>query len=123
MPVDNRPDWHEFFYSIAYAAATRSTCNRKQVGAVLVKDNRVLSIGYNGSPPGEAHCIDIGCQLEHGHCTRTVHAEANAIATAARFGVSVDGAQLYCTLEPCPACTNLCLSAGVKTLSWREDYP
>jgi dCMP deaminase len=107
---------------MAKLVAKRATCIRRRVGAVVVRDNRVLATGYNGSPPGMGHCIDpdIGCLMEDGHCVRTVHAEVNAIATAARFGISVDGADVYVTWEPCRSCRNILLSAGIKTVHFSD---
>lgn len=120
-----RPSWDDYFLSLAKAAATRATCLRKQVGAVLVLDRRVVSVGYNGSPPGEAHCTDegVGCLMEHGHCVATVHAEVNAIAQAARHGTRVEGATAYVTIRPCPSCNKLLLAAGVSRVVWADEYP
>ena len=92
----NRPSWDTYFLEIAKLVASRSTCPRASVGAVIVKNNRILSTGYNGAPPGEPHCVDVGCLMVNNHCERTVHAETNAVIQAARFGISVDGATLYC---------------------------
>jgi dCMP deaminase len=92
----NRPDWDTYFMNIAKDVATRSTCPRASVGAVIVKDNRILSTGYNGSPPGESHCIEVGCLMINNHCERTIHAETNAVVQAAKFGVNIDGSTLYC---------------------------
>ena len=96
-----RVDWHTYFMNIARQAATRSTCDRKQVGAVIVRDKTILSTGYNGSIRGMAHCDDVGHLMEGGHCVATVHAEANAIIQAAKNGVRIDGAELYTTASPC----------------------
>jgi dCMP deaminase len=117
-----RPSFHEYYTEMAKLVAKRATCIRRRVGAVVVRDNRVLATGYNGSPPGMGHCIDpdIGCLMEDGHCVRTVHAEVNAIATAARFGISVDGADVYVTWEPCRSCRNILLSAGIKTVHFSD---
>lgn len=124
-----REPWPDYFFGIAKVVATRSTCPRKQVGCVIVRENRILATGYNGSPPGEAHCDDEGCDIEVSprwgieHCVRTVHAEANAIATAARFGTTLDGATAYVTLNPCERCSKLLKSAGVIAVHHLEDYP
>jgi len=118
-----RPSTRDYFLDIAAVTATRATCLRKKVGAVLVRDNRIIATGYNGSPPGEPHCVDEGCDVVSGHCQRTVHAECNALLYAAKDGVSVDGATLYCTITPCGNCKKLLRTAGVKTYIWREDYP
>ena len=99
---------------IAHQAATRSTCPRKHVGAVIVRDRTVLSTGYNGSMRGLPHCEDAGCVMEDGHCVTTVHAEANAILQAAKNGVAVDGAELYTTASPCWNCFKLIANAGIR---------
>lgn len=90
-----RPDYNTYFLNIAREVARRSTCPRASVGAVIVKDNRVLTTGYNGAPIGEAYCEDVGCLVIDNHCQRAIHAETNAIAQAAKYGISVDGATLY----------------------------
>jgi dCMP deaminase len=90
-----RPDWDTYFIRIAKEVSSRATCNRAAVGAVIVKDNRILSTGYNGSPAGEPHCLDVGCDIVDNQCVRTVHAEANAIIEAARLGIAIIGATLY----------------------------
>lgn len=115
-----RLPWGDYFLSLANVVAERSTCNRAHVGCVIVRDNRILSTGYNGSPPGMPHCEDEGCVVVNNHCQRTVHAEANAIATAARFGIGVDGATAYISREVCPNCRKLLLSAGVMSFVWSE---
>lgn len=117
-----RPSWEDYFFDMARVAATRSTCNRRNVGAVIVRDRRIISTGYNGSVPGESHCVDVGCDVENGHCVRTVHAEVNAIAQAARYGVDVDGASLYSTCEPCRRCRQIILSAGIKQIEFLDPY-
>ena len=90
-----RPDWDTYFIQIAKEVAKRSTCPRAAVGAVIAKDNRILTTGYNGAPAGEEHCTDVGCLMENEHCQRAVHAETNAIAQAAKYGISLEGAILY----------------------------
>src|SRR4030043_2026891 len=90
-----RPGWSTYFLNIAKEVASRSTCPRASVGAVIVKDNRILSTGYNGAAPGEEHCTEVGCLLENDHCQRAIHAETNAVCQAAKNGVAVDGATLY----------------------------
>jgi len=107
---------------IAHQAATRATCPRKHVGAVIVRDRTVLSTGYNGSIRGLPHCEDGGCIMEDGHCITTVHAEANAILQAAKNGVSVDGAELYTTASPCWNCFKLIANAGIRTIYFGEFY-
>lgn len=116
-----RQSWHDYFLQIAQVVSTRATCKRKQVGAVLVRNNQILSTGYNGSPSGDPHCTDIECLMEDGHCVRTVHAEANAIAQAAKNGVRIEDATLYCTLQPCARCAKLLRSAGVVSQKWSTD--
>lgn len=107
---------------IAEQAATRSTCSRKHVGAVIVRDRTVLSTGYNGSLRGLPHCEDVGCVMEDGHCITTVHAEANAILQAAKNGVSVDGAEIYTTASPCWNCFKLIVNAGIRRIAYGEFY-
>lgn len=118
----SRPDWEDYFYGIARVIATRSTCPRRQVGAILVKDKRVLTTGYNGSPPNSPHCIDVGCDMVDDHCVRTIHAEVNTIAQAARYGINVEGATLYCTLEPCQNCEKIIWAAGINDIRFDEPY-
>ena len=126
-----RPTWHEYFMNLARQAATRSTCLRRQVGAVLVRDKRVLATGYNGSPRGVAHCLDIGClrdQLgipsgERAELCRAIHAEQNAIIQAAVHGVGIEGATLYTTLHPCILCAKMLINCGVREIHYFEGYP
>ena len=120
--VSDRPSWDEYFMSIAVMVAARSTCPRKSVGAVLVKDNQILATGYNGSIRGMPHCTDVGCMMENGHCVATVHAEANALVQAARYGVSVDGATIYVTASPCWNCFKLLANAGIRRIVYGEFY-
>lgn len=111
----NRMTRDEYHAQLTKLVAKRSTCPRKRVGALLVKNNRVISTGYNGSPSGMPHCDDVGCEIgPHGGCQRTVHAEANAIAFAAKEGISTDGAILYLTMEPCLSCAKLIINAGIR---------
>ena len=117
-----RAGWNEYFMGIAHQAATRSTCPRKHVGAVIVRDRTVLSTGYNGSLRGMPHCEDDGCLMEEGHCVQTVHAEANAILQAAKNGVSVDGGELYTTASPCWNCFKLIANAGIRRIYYGEFY-
>lgn len=117
-----RPSWSEYFHGLARHVATRATCPRKSVGCVIVRDNRVLSQGYNGSLAYQPHCTDVGCQMVDGHCIRTVHAEANAVAQAALHGVSLVDAIAYVTLKPCWTCEKLLRASGVMLISWEEDY-
>ena len=125
-----RPDNDEYFMEMAHLVAKRSTCLRRHVGAVLVKDKRVLSTGYNGSPKGTLHCEVKGCIREqmnvpsgtrHERC-RGVHAEQNAIIQAAYFGVSVDGSTIYTTTYPCSMCAKILINAGIKEVVYSEGY-
>ena len=118
----SRPSWDEYFMSIAEIVATRSTCPRKSVGAIIVKDKNILSTGYNGSIRGLPHCTEVGCMIENGHCVRTIHAEANAIIQAARHGVKIDGATIYITASPCWNCFKLIANAGIKRIVFKEFY-
>ena len=120
--MTNRPDWHNYFMSIASVVATRATCKRKQVGAVIVRDRVLLSTGYNGSVRGLPHCTDVGCVMEDGHCITTVHAEANAIIQAAKNGVGIDGATIYTTASPCWPCLKLILNSGIQCVVYGESY-
>ena len=108
--------------SIAQVVATRSTCPRKYVGAVLVRDRTILSTGYNGSIRGMPHCSDVGHMMEDGHCVATIHAEANAIIQAARNGVMIDGATIYVTASPCWNCFKQLANAGITRIVYGEFY-
>jgi len=127
---NQRPDWDEYFLDIAALVARRSTCLRRNVGAVLVRERRILSTGYNGAPTGLRHCLDIGClrvQLQipsgerHELC-RGLHAEQNAIIQAALHGVSIAGATLYCTNQPCGICAKMIINAGIVHVVVRDGY-
>ena len=107
---------------IASDVATRATCDRKHIGAVIVRDKVILSTGYNGAPRGMAHCDDEGHEIVEGHCVRTVHAEANAVAQAAKNGISIDGATLYTTASTCYDCFKLIINAGIKRVVFGEFY-
>ena len=109
---------------IAFMVATRSTCTRKKVGAVIVnpKFKAIISTGYNGSLPSAPHCEDIGCHIVNNHCTTTIHAETNAINQAAKMGVALQGATVYCTCKPCWNCFKNLLQAGIKAIYFQEDY-
>lgn len=108
--------------AISREVATRSTCDRKHVGAVIVRDKLILTTGYNGSIRGIAHCDDEGHLMEDGHCVRTVHAEANAIVQGARNGVRLDGAEIYVTASPCFGCFKLIANAGIQRIVYGEFY-
>ena len=120
--TDTRVDWHTYFMNIARQAATRSTCDRKHVGAVIVRDKTILSTGYNGSIRGLPHCDDVGHLMDAGHCVATVHAEANAIIQAAKNGVRIDGGELYTTASPCWSCFKLIANAGIRRIYYGEFY-
>jgi len=117
-----RATWDEYFMAIAREVATRSTCDRKHVGAVIVRERMILTTGYNGSIRGLAHCDEEGHMMEDGHCVRTVHAEANAIVQAARNGVRLDGADIYVTASPCFNCFKLVANSGLKRIVFGEFY-
>ncbi|GAB4227136.1 MAG: dCMP deaminase family protein [Acidobacteriota bacterium] len=117
-----RVDWHTYFMGIARQVATRATCDRKHVGAVLVRDKVILSTGYNGSLRGLPHCDEVGHLMEDGHCVRTIHAEANAIVQAARNGVALEGAECYVTASPCFHCFKLLANAGIRRIYYGEFY-
>jgi dCMP deaminase len=117
-----RVDWHQYFMNIADEVATRSTCDRKHVGAVIVRDKTILSTGYNGSVRGLPHCDDVGHMMEDNHCVATIHAEANALIQAARNGVRVDGADIYVTASPCWHCFKMVSNAGIKSIYYGEFY-
>jgi dCMP deaminase len=117
-----RPSWDEYFIKIALAVAERSTCDRAHVGAILVKDKRILTTGFNGSPRGLDHCDNVGHLLIDGHCVRTIHAETNAIIQAALHGVSTNGATCYVTHFPCINCSKTLINAGVNRIVYRNNY-
>ncbi len=108
--------------NIAREVATRSTCDRKHVGSVIVRGKTILSTGYNGSIRGQSHCDDIGHEMENGHCVRTVHAEANAIVHAARHGIRIGDSEIYVTASPCYSCFKLIANAGIKKIYYGELY-
>ncbi len=120
--MKKRIDWDQYFMVQAALLASRSTCKRLSVGAVLVRDKRIIAGGYNGSVSGDDHCIDEGCYLRDEHCVRTIHAEMNAILQCARFGMSTDGASLYVTDFPCLQCTKSLLQAGIKEINYIRNY-
>ena len=117
-----RVKWDEYFMQIALQVSTRSTCDRKRVGAVIVRDRTILSTGYNGSIRGLAHCDDKGHLMDNGHCVRTVHAEANAIAQAAKHGVNVNNSSVYITASPCWTCFKLLANSGINEIVYGEFY-
>jgi dCMP deaminase len=117
-----RSSWDQYFMDIARQVATRATCDRKHVGAVVVRDRTILSTGYNGSIRGMPHCDEVGHMMENGHCVATVHAEANAILQAAKNGVRIDGATLYTTASPCWPCFKLVANSGCVRIVYGEFY-
>ena len=127
-----RASWDEYFMEIAELVKTRSTCLRRNVGALIVKDNRIISTGYNGPPSGIEHCEDLGgCYREMLHVPsgerhelcRALHAEQNAIIQAAKFGVSTEGATLYVTHQPCIICAKMIINSGIKKIIYGNPYP
>jgi dCMP deaminase len=117
-----RVSWDEYFMNIARTVSTRSTCDRKFVGAVIVRDKCILATGYNGSIRGLPHCDEEGHLMEEGHCVRTVHAEANAIVQAARNGIRIDGSAIYVTASPCWGCFRLIANGGIARVVFGEFY-
>lgn len=117
-----RPDWDTYFMKIAHDVALRSTCDRAYVGAVLVREKRILTTGFNGSPAGLPHCDEDGHLIVEGHCVRTIHAEQNAIIQAALHGVSTKGATCYVTHFPCLICTKALINAGVVRIVFDNEY-
>jgi len=129
-PSGDRPSWHEYFMGICDLVSSRSTCLRRKVGAVLVKEKRILCSGYNGAPANVPHCRETGCLREklnvpsgekHELC-RGVHAEQNAIIQAAFHGIPVNGAVLYCTNQPCSICAKMIINAGILAVYYRDGY-
>ena len=131
MTDGKRPSWDSYFMHLAIVVAGRSTCLRRQVGAVLVKDRQILSTGYNGSPSGLLHCEEIGCLRqnlnvpsgERMEICRAVHAEQNALIQAAKHGVAIAGAELYTTHQPCVQCTKMIINAGIRRIVYSHSYP
>ncbi|HUB06448.1 MAG TPA: cytidine/deoxycytidylate deaminase family protein [Myxococcales bacterium] len=120
--MPERSGWDAYFMDIARVVASRATCDRKHVGAVLVRERTILSTGYNGSIRGLPHCDEVGHMMEAGHCVATIHAEANAILQAARNGVRIEGADIYTTASPCWPCFKLVANAGLKRIVYGEFY-
>ena len=121
-PSKNRADWDGYFMNIAKVVASRSTCDRKFVGAVIVRDKTILSTGYNGSIRKLKHCDEVGHLMENGHCVATIHAEANAILQAAKNGVRIDGATIYTSASPCWPCFKMIANAGIVRICYGEFY-
>lgn len=122
-----RPGWDAYFLKMAAVCAERATCDRKSVGAVIVRDNHPIATGYNGSPPGLPHCDEAGHLLREvdgrPSCQRATHAEQNAILTAARFGHRTEGATIYVTAQPCLNCAKAIITSGIVRVVWTEGYP
>ena len=114
--------WRDYFFEIAEVVAKRSTCNRANVGAILVKDKRIVATGYNGSLPGAPHCLDVGCDVVDNHCIRCIHAEINAIAWSARYGVPTEDTTMFITHYPCFPCFKAVVSAGISMIYYNHIY-
>ena len=117
-----RASWEEYFMNIAKQVASRSTCDRKHVGAVIARDRTILSTGYNGSIRGMPHCDEVGHMMENDHCVATIHAETNAILQAAKNGVMIDRGEIYITASPCWPCFKMLANAGIKKIYYGEFY-
>jgi dCMP deaminase len=130
--IMTRPTWHEYFVSITKQVATRSTCLRRKVGAIIVKDKRILTTGYNGAPKGVENCLEAGTCLreelgvpsgERHEICKGLHAEQNALLQAAYHGVSIKDSVIYCTTQPCIMCSKMIINAGIRKIYYLEDYP
>lgn len=119
----DRPSWDDYFMQITFQVARRSTCPRATVGAVIVREKRILTTGYNGSPAGLPHCTEVGCLMVNGHCVRTLHAEQNAIIQGALHGVDVSASTIYVTHQPCLVCAKMIVNAGIKCVVYAGQYP
>ena len=131
MTDDKRPPWDEYFLNVCDVVGKRTTCDRGEVGSVIVKDKRILTTGYAGAPSGLPHCSEVGHQMkklthedgsESNHCMRTTHAEQNAIVQAARTGTALKGATLYCKMTPCYTCAKMIINAGIERVVCKKDY-
>ena len=120
--TDKRIPWNQYFMLQAVLLSLRSTCERLSVGAILVRDKRVIAGGYKGAVSGDDHCIDVGCYVVDGHCLRTIHAEMNAVLQCSKFGIPTDGAEIYVTDFPCLQCTKSLLQAGIKKIYYMRNY-
>ena len=118
-----RPSWDEYFMQITFEVAKRSTCPRATVGAVIVRDKRILTTGYNGAPANLPHCTEVGCLMVNGHCVRTLHAEQNAIIQGALHGVDVSHSTIYVTHQPCLVCAKMIINAGIERVVYAGTYP
>lgn len=125
-----RPTWDEYFMEVASVVAKRATCLRRSVGAVVVKDKRILATGYNGAPSGLAHCAVVGCLRDklgipsgqRVEICRGLHAEQNALIQAAKYGIPLEGSTIYVTLEPCVTCAKMLVNAGIQRIVYEEQY-
>ncbi|MBI4529766.1 MAG: dCMP deaminase family protein [Deltaproteobacteria bacterium] len=129
--MSDRPSWHQYFLTITRQVAERSTCNRAKVGAVIVRDKNIVATGYNGAPAGMPHCTDVGCLIYESktpngdteeNCFRTIHAEINAIAQAAKNGSSIKDASIYITHTPCIHCLKVLVNTGIKNIYYESPY-
>lgn len=131
MDIDERPSWDEYFMKLANEVATRTTCMRRAVGAVVVKDNRILATGYNGVPSGLRHCRETGCLRQElgipsgqrNEICRGLHAEQNAIIQAAKYGPLINGAKIYVNTQPCVVCAKMLINAGIEEIIYQNPYP
>lgn len=117
-----RISWYQYFMAQSHLLALRSTCDRLAVGATIIRDNRIIAGGYNGSVSGGVHCIDEGCYVIDGHCVRTIHAEMNAILQCAKFGVQTEGAEIYVTHFPCLQCCKAIIQSGIQKVYYANEY-
>jgi dCMP deaminase len=115
-----RPSWDEYFVDMVDVIGSRATCDKSGSGCVVTHDNRIISTGYTGSVSGLPHCNDVGHDMKAGLCARTIHAEHNAMSQALKFGISLEGATMYCKIKPCPACAKMAKSLGVKRIVVKE---
>ena len=131
MGACERPGWDAYFMKLANEVATRTTCLRRAVGAVVVKDNRILATGYNGVPSGLAHCAEVGCLRQElgipsgqrNEICRGLHAEQNAIIQAAKYGPVIEGAMIYVNTQPCVVCAKMIINAGIEEIVYQNPYP
>ena len=129
--ADKRPSWDEYFIKLAHEVSSRTTCMRRAVGAVIVKENRILATGYNGVPRGMRHCDEVGClrdQLgvpsgQRQEICRGLHAEQNAIIQAARYGIDISDSKIYITTQPCITCAKMLINAGITEIIYTDPYP
>lgn len=123
MPKEQRPSWDDYFLDLAFTVAQRGTCDRARVGAVIVRDRRMLTTGYNGAPAGIQHCDEVGHLMIDNHCMRALHAEQNAIIQAALHGIGIKGSSCYVTHQPCINCAKMIINAGIVRVIYAGNYP